>query len=887
MCSFFHAPAQEIEFRSLPELLREGSEALVKGNFPQAAHAFNAIQANYSEEPIWIEGQLPRKILPLAGLASHKANLQTEAIAALESYLASYTDSEDSEIFARYTLASSLLLDEQTEAAREAFSELRKLAGQSPFRDLASLREAELSESPRAIEILQEVVVDPASPRLASFARLRLIQLYLEEDDINNASIQLLDTNWHDDPLPELATLSFLASQTAEKLADQDPSAALRAYQLVSPKDQLVQVQKTRILKLQHQYRNLAPALKTEQSMWSDQFRQSIKQLQNQLERLREAPDYLYAIDLRKARCFAQSNRPLEAWILLQPIARSKHELAQAAHLEWISVARSMHAWDASAAIAKDFLSTYPDNQDIPQILLWIALSQVEQASFGEAISTLESLLAKDPPTDIATAAHYYLGFCYFNKRQTTTAIKAFETCKTLSPKSPVAAQAHLWIGICQFTTNELETAISTFHAIQGVSHARFLHPEAAFRETACHYALGALQPALQQSQQWLAAYQTHPRTAEVNLLQGDTFAELNQIEAAIEAYARVETEDLQLKFIALQKRCTLLLETEQTELALHALQTFRSDDPLLPAYIGSFTQLLAECLTHQEAQNEIAAAISEYGNDSDAIGIIELLHLLDAQPIASEEFPTLASRLIVTEIQTHRQNERYTEAKLKALELASNYDITDLPPAALAEAGNALSEISSLDASNYFHRILEEYPNSPDRDKAYIGLARFHTKRSKPAEGLAYLLQAENLDLETLTLKLKLENQLNQTANAQATAETILSERRAAPTHKAQALQTLAKIAKDNGKLNQAYAYYQRIFTLYRGETDYVATSYLSCIQILDSTNRSIEARRVAEEFIAQTDLSKHPAYLSAKRWHDSSVETASNPTEKQTSLE
>lgn len=865
--SLSQGSSQGIEYRSLPELLDHGSQALALGDFPAAAQAFNSIRENYREEPIWLEGELPAKILPLAGFASHKSNQQSQAIAALESYLANYSENQSYDIFVRYTLASSLLLDGQKEAAKKAFSELRSLAGDSPFRDLASLREAELSQPLRAIELLTQVVKAPTSARLASFARLRLIQLHLKQDDIHNARIQLLSTPWISAAMPERATLSSLATQVADKLIAQHPAFALQAYRLVSPKKQLVSAQQTRIAELQQSYQQLTPKLRTEQSMWSEQFRQSIEQLRTQLKSLVDGPSYSEAINLRKARCFAQINRPIEAWILLEPIATSHHPLARDAHMEWISVARSMHAWNAAANLAQDFIKKYPDDNDIPQILFWIALAQVEQKNFQKAISSLQSVTDRSPAKQLTAAAHYYQGFCYYNLGNTSAAINAFQKSQTTNPHAPVASQALLWIGICEFTTNKLEQATATFQSIQKSEHASFLHPEASYREIACYYALGELERALTLTKTWINKYPSHTRLAEVRLLKGDVLTEQNKLTLAIETYAQVESNDPQTHFIGIQKQATLLIETKKTEEAREVLENYRRSEPVGPKFIGSFTTLLASCLPAIDSQKEIERTVHAYGNDLESIGITELITQLTSPPIPSKHQPTLESRLLVASIYTDRLNGATTQAKLKGLELASKFDRNDLPPSALLEGGIALAEIGSLDAPRYFNRITNEYPNSKYIDSSHTELARYHTKQKNFELALAHLLQTPNSNTDSLSLKLELETKLSQRDNAKQTADLILSDRQALPKHKAQALTALGNIQRANGNAIDAYTYYQRIFTLYRGELEYVAQAYQSCIQILISENRLLDAQKVAAEFLAQADLESHLAYREIQK--------------------
>ncbi len=607
--------------------------------------------------------------------------------------------------------------------------------------------------------------------------------------------------------------------------------------------------------------------------MWSDQYLQSIANLQSQLESLKQAPDYTQAIDLRKARCFSLINRPIEAWILLEPLAKAQTPLAREAHLEWLSTARSMHAWNAAAKIAQDFLDKYPNDKDVPHVLFWIALSQIEQEDYPEAIASLQSLIAKAPDPALHAAALYYLGFSQYTLGNTSAALYAFEHCRTIDPTLPVAAQASLWIGICQLTTNKVEDAISTFRQIQKNENAHALHPEASFRESACLYALGELETAFAQTSSWLTSYPNHAREAEVHFLRGDILLEQGQDKQAIAAYARVETNDPQLTFIALEKRASLLIESNAPSDALAILQAYRSEKSPVPSpYIGSYTKLLAACLAPSDAQREISETVTSYGNDLSAQGIVELIQLLPSIPPAPEDQSTLASRILVAQIRNHRNKGETSQAELKSLELASSFDLETLPPEALIEAGNALAAIASTETAKYFQRILSQYPDSQYSDQAHLGLARHYKNQADPNTALAHLLQTTLSSPEILTLKLELELELEQFPNAQQTAELLLADRQASPRDKAQAILTLGDIALHEDSLDKAYTYYQRIFTLYRGETDLVATAYQNSIQILASQNRQPDAQKVATEFLAQTDLSTQTAYLEIQKWLNSS---------------
>ncbi|MBC2607095.1 tetratricopeptide repeat protein [Pelagicoccus albus] len=856
--------SQGIEYRTLPELVTDGSEALSRGFYPQAAQAFNAIVENYQEEPIWLEGQLPAQILPLAGFSSYKSQLHQQAIFALETYLDSYASTAENDSFVRYVLASSLLLDGQSDLARTKFAELREQAGETPLRDLAILQEARLSDASSAIPLLETLLESPASKRLESYARLQLISLQLEAENLTQAAALLLDKPWPLSEMAELATLSSLAAQAGDALLEALPAQALQAYQLVLPKGKLVSAQRARIERLQSQYQSIRPTLTTEQSIWSEQYRSALGSMQGQLENLASSEDYQDAIDLRKARCFARTGHPLEAWLLLEAIAIGESPLAREAHLDWIDNAQKMQAWNTSALIAQRFIELYPDDKRVPVTLFRIALAQIEQSHFGEAIASLQKVLSSQSE-NLTSPAFYYIGYSFYNLRKTTPAIASFRKCVEAAPNLPVAKQARLWIGICHFTSNNTKQAIATFREVQQDPSSGALYPEAAYREAAALFAQDELVSAEETLRRYLDSYPSHAREAEVRLLLGDVLTELRKESEAIKVYRSVETADPDLAYFASDKLALLLLQEGQKQQAREALIDYRQRVQIVPpAHIGSFTELLANCSEAPQAETEVARAISDYGNNPQAVGIVELLQILAELPKEDPKQPTLASRIRVAKIEVLRQHRLASQAKSLALSLVSDFSIESLGPAALLEAGKALSDIDSQETSSYLQRTLEVYPDSRYTDPALLALAQTFHKQGDPKLALAHLDQMLYQSADSLSLRLDLLVTLESLPAAKETGLELLSERTASPQQKAHALNSLGTIAEANGDLETAYSYHQRVFTLYRGESLEVANAYRKCIQILEKLNRASDAQKVAQEFLAATDLSNWPDYQS-----------------------
>lgn len=51
--------SQEIEYRTLPQLIETGTQSLARRDYQSAANAFNAILDNYRDEAVWAETDLP------------------------------------------------------------------------------------------------------------------------------------------------------------------------------------------------------------------------------------------------------------------------------------------------------------------------------------------------------------------------------------------------------------------------------------------------------------------------------------------------------------------------------------------------------------------------------------------------------------------------------------------------------------------------------------------------------------------------------------------------------------------------------------------------------------------------------------------------------------
>ena len=756
---------------------------------------------------------------------------------------------------------------------------MRAHAASPSLAGIAALCEARLADPTEALPLLHQVANSAAAPRIVTQARLASLRLALAAENLPLAKSTLLDSSWDQTSMPELAALSFLAFEIGDALAPTDPTAALAAYRLVAPKERLLREQATRLAQLQSTIRQRAPNLGPESSMWADLYRQIAASAATQLESLQQTPDYQPALDLRKADAFSRMGRHLEAWILLEPLALSPDpEIAPAAHKLWIREARSLRFWNASAAIALQYLETYPDREDANEALYWIAQAQLENGDHPAALATFRQLATRSSDTSLRAAAHYFAAYCLARLHRWPEAIATFQTAHDTAPERPVAGQAMLWIGIAHSSLEDFDAATAAFQTVAQNPSWPALHPEAEFRLATCAYSVGEYTATLAQLQLWLENYAFHERRNEALLLAGDAHEALGQTSDAIASYSQVDPEDRETRLQAIQKLARIHLSLRQPATAAALCQDF-AQDPVPFPHVGSFFALWADCLAAQnlpdQARAHLRSALDQYGSNPHAAGIVPLIHRAETDLPAGLQrghAPTLQARYQLALVESLESDNRIHEAEALALGLATHYAIEDLPPECLVRAGSSLVAIGSFEGDTYLNRAIVEFPDAPEIGQAYLGLARQAHAASNHSQALAHLETLVSIDPytaelpETLALQADLLLALDQTAPAQLALEAILAQRGIAPSHKARALRALGSLHLSQGDPTAAYNYFQRIFTLYRGERPIVAEAYLHCIDILIQLDDSLQAAALCDEFLRQNDLAQQPSYATAQ---------------------
>lgn len=883
--------SQDIVYETMPELIDRGTTAFSRGDYSEAAAAFQKLQSIYSEEPEWQETRLSEKLMPLAGYAALRAGLYDQAIESLGTFLDQGNSAYSQEIFVKYTLALTLKKKGEYVKALSAFEEFRESAASTSQQGIALIHEADIhlktSQPSVAIRLLQGVTESEVAIRVRTQARLRLLQEQIKQGEFNEAAKTLLKSPWHSDTMPELALLAFLAIESGDAFIKNElHDEALRAYQLVPSKDALLEKQAQKLAELKTVFEKRRRDVGMGGFMWTDFYEQVIQSAASQLEALQEAPDYTDQLLLRRGRASLLAGRPFESWLLFERLAHdSTSNYSEQGHLNWILAAKELHRFTAAISIAKDYLKRYPGSDSVDDALMLIASSLIESQQYDEAIQALTELSENAANHDYRVSSLYQRGQCYMRLGNYSVARADFDNVAFNASESMLAQRAELWSGISQFLESDFENALSTFNDLYAKTESRELKGEALYRSACCKYSLYSYDEAIKLLAEYSNQFAGHAREFEAQLLLGDSYFALNRFQEAISRYQTIPMDVPDLAHLAAIQTAFAYEQANQYEDAIRTLER-RSRLERDPYNFTEIQLIYAEMQLNRGATNDalgaLDLAIAQHGDNFNTENMLETIEqfvtlkkedctVLYKRALDQRKY-RLAARFGLLRALDLRDNDLLFQSNEAFLELANEIPIEELPPECLAHIGLELVKLEFENGPRLLEILLDKYPNSNYAAFAYYGFAKSEEEAGRLGVALGWLNRIGTRDinspiyLDTLQLEGSARMHLGEYAAAQATFETILSFRWASSKQKATSLLSLARLKDLQGHRKQAIAYCQRVFTLYPGITDAAAQAYLASAEYLVQIKETAKAIEILDEFLGRQEYRRTEQFKTAK---------------------
>lgn len=869
--------SQNIEYATLGQLIEQGTQSFANGNYANAAAAFGNIQALYSLEPEWTEGYLPRKLLPLTGFAALKAGFYEQSIGAFELFLDEYADNYSQKSFSEYALALALKQQGKPTAAIEQFARFRANTQSPSHEAIAGIQEAALlvesGKSEAALELLVDLASGERADRTKVQARLAAIRYAIDSAQLERASSLLLEHQWQTDAMPELAMLSFLAFEIGDYLLANDrPQEAIATYRLVLPRDRLIQLQHAKLEALKDRYRERRKSLKLLVNLWDEFYRQIIHSLETQLSSLEAASDYSESLALRKGQAYLKAQRPREAWLVFERLAKeASPEVAAQAQYLWISAAREANMLRDAIAIARDYIRKYPAHSESLRTLYLLGILLQEENRLEDAILAFSEVIQHPNGADLIPPALFNRAYCFANLNRYGEARSDFSLIIAEHPQSPLASNAAIWQGLTHFFEGDYTAALDHFNAIKANLPEPGHQAELLYRIACSQFALGDYPMAQRSCEAYLQKHKQHIRESEVALLLGDARAAQSDFIEATKAYSRVDRESIDLYHHATLETAHCYVQVEDPRTALNTLENYAQNAPIHLAADAYHAQIAIYRKSGEpdRAYAKLTQALDRLGNATAATGLpqclSELQHdqsypqFLETQLEAAPNGSTRKARLQLAQALYLRDTLQPYQSEVILLQIAAQYDHANLPQECLAYVGLKLAEIQSEQAKEALDLLLKRYPNSEYATFAYYAFALIAERSNDHPTTLAWLARIPDsayqapFYIDALLLQADVLRQNGEMLRANDLYESILSLRWASGNHKATALAGLAANATAQGKLEESIVYHQRIYTLYPAYKKIAAHSYLRSAELFQTLDDPQSVYQTCREFLRQ----------------------------------
>ena len=913
---------------TLQETLNKGQAALASGDHAQAFQVFEIIEEEFGTEPELASKSSQLTLVPLHGYSALKSGQTDRAISLFEDFVARFPDDQSRFGFVVFNLARAYTEQNNINMAIETYKRFIALDPNRAEAALATLEAVRLmfesERSEEAFEALDGLYASQRPGPLRSQARLMALQKALELKQKERARHYILNTNWALNEMAEVTVLAFAALDLGgQLLAAGEYEEAIACFRLVPSYQQLLRTQERRLeeTRTRLESRKFNVSFYKGGQFWTMFYSRLIARLEAQLKALREADDYSPDLYLTFGQAYLLAERPYEAWILFEHLARNPNlsETQQSeAHYRWILAAIEVGVWEDAYRIAKGFGRRFPDSPLVPDALYLLGSSYQEAREYSDSIQVFSAFLEDHSEHRLSPRVLLMRGFSHNYMNNSVEARTDFESFIARYPRHQLSNEARLWRALSFFTEREYGFALDALETLATAVKGSHLEPEVAYRIASTYYAMRDYELALSSINAYLNKYPQHKRIDEARVLLGDIEMGRGELATARAIFMEISPNAGHLfVYSAFQAGKILRAMAGAAENKVARERLLSSHIEHFQNYLNRedvpFKGRISEALywigwTHVErGEEDLARKIFEqalrlYGDDidsGDVPTIIDAYARIEKRllGVGKKEREARLKSWIEEEKANAQQADRLTYLARLSLYLQSmvppenptNYifEIVEQVPIeridaeGLGKIAAGLVEKYPRVAEDYLTRLEDEYPDSHHRSYAYYSRAQLLSQAGEFEEARWQLarFRAES-PMHPLAIKVSLDyaNTLTQTAEydqAQSVLEDLLRLRTAKGRPHANALLALSRNAEAAGELKRAVPYAQRVYNVYRGYPELAAEAYwMSALQFerlgdpviaYKTLDEMLSDPRIAELSIAAAAKTKRSALFDA----------------------
>jgi len=466
-----------------------------------------------------------------------------------------------------------------------------------------------------------------------------------------------------------------------------------------------------------------------------------------------------------------------------------------------------------------------------------IALSQLLNGSYQEAMEMFGEYIQKYPGGSFAPDARYRLSVCYYAAQQYEKVRELCEAWEKDYPGNPQLAEVLALEADVYSAIDENEKAIELYLRSYKAAQTDEVLNYSLFEATKKLQKLGQWEQISSVFEEFVKNNPNHPTASSAMFWIGKAKARTGKPEEAKKFYAETIK-----KYI---------------------------DNPSREAVDQILTQLAMLCMkkTAPVAEGTAPDAVQDPGAELDAL----------LGSVSSDQTPTAKARILFAKAELARLRKQTQEQQKDLQQIADKFKAEDMSPAILGQVGDFLLAKGNLDkASEYYTQLKDDYPKSDFIDYAYNGLGEIAYQKKDYKTALQYFTDATEkiaaaAKLRDVTVgKAKTLLALGQPAQleeARKLFEQVASVREWRGEATAFSLYSLGEIQMKQKKWAEANAYFQRVFVGYQKFQTWMARSYLMSGECFEKLGKTQEAINTYNELLRNPKLLELPEAETARK--------------------
>ena len=347
---------------------------------------------------------------------------------------------------------------------------------------------------------------------------------------------------------------------------------ALLLFRLVYTKSELIEQLTDRVAQLKSDKQRIIYSERTQvgegKASKARRIDRAVKRYGEQLEELKDFPDYDQELTIRMGNCYFELNRYLEALFTYRSIFEDhpEHMLAQQALYSCFTTAFAMKDIDRALKEGYDYIEAYPppESEFWDTLTLNLATIHVEREEFEKAIAISEKAIKLKPDHAVIDNMVYIIGYSNFQISEIVTAMTTFESIFDKYPRSQFLQPAQYWHAMGHLFQAFYRPAREEFTAFVDAYSIGALYEDAYYRLGVSYYGEGDFTNANVAFEAFVEEFPESILRSEAHAMSGDIHGSWGNLDQALEQYGLgIETavNMVQTDYAYMQTSRTLELE--------------------------------------------------------------------------------------------------------------------------------------------------------------------------------------------------------------------------------------------------------------------------------------------------------------------------------------